>query len=257
MDDTKIKIIRKMPDGAKLFELWIGILCLAMKSSRAGTLEIGVGIPFTEETLAEHLDIPLKTTRMGLQVFNKFHMVEVWSDGTIFISNFEKHQELEKIEKNKEVTRLRVAKFREKQRISLDVTVTEPLRNDTSNDVDKDKDTDIEQDKDVTVRYTENESFILFWNMYDKKVGLKEKIEKKWNKLSDDDKKKIFEYIPKYKESQPDKQYRKNPDTFLNNKSWNDELIPKNGTPKQPGHNTKMSPDLEIIHKKLLEKNGN
>ncbi len=32
-------------------------------------------------------------------------------------------------------------------------------------------------------------------------------------------------YIPKYKAAQPNKQYRKNPETFLNNKSWNDELI--------------------------------
>lgn len=157
MDDTKIKIIRKMPDGAKLFELWIGILCLAMKSSRAGTLEIGVGIPFTEETLAEHLDIPLKTTRMGLQVFNKFHMIEVWSDGTIFISNFEKHQELEKIEKNKELTRIRVAKFREKQKILLDVASTDALRNESSNDIDKDKDTDKEIDTEVTESYSEDE----------------------------------------------------------------------------------------------------
>jgi len=99
MDDTKIKIIRKMPDGSKLFELWIGILCLAMKSSRAGTLEIGQGIPFTDEVLSDHLDIPLKTVRLGLQTFRKFNMIEVWQDGTIFISNFEKHQMLDKIER--------------------------------------------------------------------------------------------------------------------------------------------------------------
>jgi predicted phage replisome organizer len=153
MDDTKIKIIRKMPDGAKLFELWIGILCLAMKSSRAGTLEIGIGIPFTEESLSDHLDLPLKTTRMGLQVFKKFNMIEVWEDGTIFISNFEKHQQLEKIEKSKESTRMRVAKFREKQRISLDVTGTKLLRN----AIDIDKETDKETDKDVTLRYSEEE----------------------------------------------------------------------------------------------------
>jgi hypothetical protein len=34
-----------------------------------------------------------------------------------------------------------------------------------------------------------------------------------------------MEYIPKYKEAQPDKLFRKDPATFLNNKSWNDEII--------------------------------
>lgn len=69
------------------------------------------------------------------------------------------------------------------------------------------------------------DDFENFWNLYDKKVGEKTKIKIKWLKISNDDRAKIFEYIPKYKISQPDKQYRKNPETFLNNKSWNDEII--------------------------------
>lgn len=68
-------------------------------------------------------------------------------------------------------------------------------------------------------------SFEDFWNLYNKKVGVKEKIEKKYNNLSLEVKKKIFEYIPLYVESQPNKQYRKNPETFLNNEGWNDEII--------------------------------
>jgi hypothetical protein len=76
-------------------------------------------------------------------------------------------------------------------------------------------------------------SFDEFWNLYDKKVGYNEKLINKWNKLPESEKKLIFEYIPKYKIAQPDKQYRKNPETFLNNKSWNDELINKKDGFKQ------------------------
>ena len=70
-----------------------------------------------------------------------------------------------------------------------------------------------------------------FWNDYDKKRGSKEKLIKKWNKMSDSEKLKIKEHIPIYKKSQPDKAFRKDPETFLNNKSWNDEIIKssKNG----------------------------
>jgi hypothetical protein len=70
-----------------------------------------------------------------------------------------------------------------------------------------------------------NISFSNFWDLYDKKVGDKEKIERKWNSLNDKDRKNVIEYIPKYKLSQPNKKYRKDPSTFLNNKSWLDELI--------------------------------
>lgn len=70
-----------------------------------------------------------------------------------------------------------------------------------------------------------NIPFDSFWDLYEKKVGDREKIIKKWEGLSDQDRKLIMDYIPKYKISQPDKKYRKDPQTFLNNKSWNDELI--------------------------------
>lgn len=63
-----------------------------------------------------------------------------------------------------------------------------------------------------------------FWNDYDKKKN-REKCEAFWITISDTDKLKIKEHIPKYKESQPDKQFRKDPLTFLRNKSWNDEII--------------------------------
>ncbi len=64
-----------------------------------------------------------------------------------------------------------------------------------------------------------------FWELYDKKIGKKLKIENKWNKLSEKIRKEIMEYIPYYIKSQSNKKYRKNPETFLNNEGWKDELI--------------------------------
>ena len=66
-----------------------------------------------------------------------------------------------------------------------------------------------------------------FWEMYDKKTG-KPKCIEKWNKLKQSDKELIIDYLPKYKQAQPDKKFRKNPTTFLNNESWNDEIIYNN-----------------------------
>jgi hypothetical protein len=65
-----------------------------------------------------------------------------------------------------------------------------------------------------------------FWNAYDKKID-KLKSQNKWKKLKQSEKEAIMEFIPDYKMVQPDKQYRKDPSTFLNNKSWENELIGK------------------------------
>ena len=67
--------------------------------------------------------------------------------------------------------------------------------------------------------------FDIFWDAYDKKVGSREKLTKKWNALKLEEQQDALAYIPHYKIAQPDKQYRKNPETFLNNKSWHDEIV--------------------------------
>jgi hypothetical protein len=77
-----------------------------------------------------------------------------------------------------------------------------------------------------------NISFDIFWDLYDKKVGDKEKLKKKWDSMKDDDRSLIIEYIPKYKLIQPEKKFRKDPQTFFNNSSWNDELIGSSDIPK-------------------------
>ena len=67
-----------------------------------------------------------------------------------------------------------------------------------------------------------------FWNHYNKKVGKKTKIKSKWDQLNHNTKLKIMDHVEKYKKSQPEKQYRKNPETYINNESWNDEIINSN-----------------------------
>ena len=75
--------------------------------------------------------------------------------------------------------------------------------------------------------------FEIVWNLYDKKKGDKDKLKIRWDKLSFSIQQLIIEHIPKYKIEQPDKIYRKNFETYLNNKSYNDEIIQNNGKDKR------------------------
>jgi hypothetical protein len=60
-----------------------------------------------------------------------------------------------------------------------------------------------------------------FWTLYSKSVD-KQKCLDKFEKLSDEEIKSIFETLPFYIIQTPDKTYRKNPLTYLNGKCWND-----------------------------------
>ena len=94
---------------------------------------------------------------------------------------------------------------------------------------------------EVAKKEDENLSFEVFWDLYDKKVG-KTKAQKLYDALSVEDRKAIMAHIPLYKKSRPDKQYRKNPETFLRNRAWEDEIINHATTqthqPSRDGHPT-------------------
>lgn len=103
--------------------------------------------------------------------------------------------------------------------------------------------------KEVKDEYT----FERAWNLYEKKVGCKAKLKKKWNSMSQKDRKAAIEYIPLYVIATEDKKYRKNFQTFLNQRGWEDELI--GATPPPAAVNEQPSEISQLIAKTKAEQN--
>jgi hypothetical protein len=81
---------------------------------------------------------------------------------------------------------------------------------------------------------TDDNGFSEWWDMYDKKID-RGKCEKKWAKLTDAEKRACIAATPAYVASTTDLQFRRNPMTYLNNKSWENQIIPRNnGTDNKP-----------------------
>ena len=70
-------------------------------------------------------------------------------------------------------------------------------------------------------------AFNEWWDSYDKKIS-KDKAIAKWNILTSDEKQLALKIVQEYVNSTPDKTFRKDPTTYLNNKSFNDEIIIRN-----------------------------
>lgn len=82
------------------------------------------------------------------------------------------------------------------------------------------------------VNETDNEKslnilFSVFWDVYGKKVGDKDKCIKTWEKLKDEERTKIIETLPLFKAQFTDKQYLPYPQKYLSNKRWNDVIETK------------------------------
>lgn len=91
------------------------------------------------------------------------------------------------------------------------------------------KQTKSKQQTNVNENVNENEnelvniSFKLFWDAYSKKVG-REKSFKAWSKIPESLRDHVIEKAKIYIQSTPEVKYRKNPETWLNGKCWEDEI---------------------------------
>lgn len=152
-DDEKICLIDALPDRDAIIVIWIKLITLAGKLNTKGVLAISKNIVYTDEMLAQTFHRPLNTVRMALEVFEKFGMVEK-IDGVIMLPNWEKHQNIDGMEKIKEQNRNRSARYRKKQKLLAQNNESNVISNVTDNvtvthgnALDKDK----ELDKDIEI----------------------------------------------------------------------------------------------------------
>ena len=97
-DDEKIKIIQSMPDGDALLVVWIRLIALAGKCNANGLVLVEDEFPYTDEMLSVIFNKPLQTVKLALATFEKFRMIESTTKG-IYITNFDKHQNIEGMDK--------------------------------------------------------------------------------------------------------------------------------------------------------------
>lgn len=148
-DDESIKLIEEMPEGDAIIVIWFKLLIQAGKTNDCGYIYFKQDIPYTDEMLATVFKRPLNIIRLAIQVFRQFGMIEILDTQGIFISNWQKHQNIEGLEKIREQTRNRVAKYRNnKKLLSCNVTVTQSNATDKEIEIDKESDKKTYKEKD-------------------------------------------------------------------------------------------------------------
>lgn len=138
--NRKIKQIESMPEADTILVIWFKLLCLAGNINECGLITITKDIPYTDEMLSTEFRRPLPVIRLALSTFEKFGMIEI-VDNVLCVSNWERYQNVDGMERAREISRKSSIKYREKKRLLLsDVTVT------SRDGTDIDRDIDIEED---------------------------------------------------------------------------------------------------------------
>ena len=116
-DNRKIKHLRRLPDGNNIVLIWVMLLTMAGRCNSNGMIFLTENIPYTPKMLADELDFEENTVILALQALENLDMI--MTDGKFFsIAGWEEYQNVEGMDKIREQTRERVAKCRERKRLS-------------------------------------------------------------------------------------------------------------------------------------------
>ncbi|EGW40676.1 phage replisome organizer N-terminal domain-containing protein [Desulfosporosinus sp. OT] len=153
-EDEKIDFITSLPESDAILVIWIRLLALAGKCNAGGYIHLTATIPYTEEMLVHKFRKSPAIIKLALETFKRLGMVDLDEAG-IFLPNWDKHQNVEGLEKIKKQTAERVAKHRAKKKLpdgnalpTQDVTLHVTHGNAT--DIELDKDLDI--NNNITAR---------------------------------------------------------------------------------------------------------
>ena len=150
-DDEKVLLISNMPDGYIIILVWVKLLCLAGKQNNSGVFTLSNGVPYTEKMLATIFRLDEAIVSRALKTFGDFGMIQI-VNGAFTITNWGKHQNLDKIEAYNEYQRNYMREYRAKQKAIATGGVQSKAKSKPNSKTkirEAEKELKIEQDKDV------------------------------------------------------------------------------------------------------------
>lgn len=152
-NDEAIKLIEQMPDGDSIIVIWLKLLITAGKINDGGYIYFKKEIPYTDEMLSNVFNRPLNTIRLALKTFESFGMIQITNEQSIFLSNWQKYQNIEGMERVRELAKMRMRKSRAKKQLLIETSSENDatLRNGNATvthiDIEEEKEIDIEEKK--------------------------------------------------------------------------------------------------------------
>ena len=154
-DNRKIKHLRRLPDGDSIVLIWVMLLTLAGRCNSGGMIFLTENIPYTPKMLADELDFEESTVQLALNALEQLGMIQTNDNGFIAVTGWEKHQNIEGMEKIRESKRLAQARWRAKQATIAEKSTVDSTVDSTRITVD---DAEEEKEEDKNKKEKENKS---------------------------------------------------------------------------------------------------
>lgn len=164
-DNRKIKHLRRLPDGDSIVLIWVMLLTLAGRCNSGGMIFLTENIPYTPKMLADELDFEESTVQLALNALEQLGMIQTNDNGFLAVTGWEKHQNIEGMEKIRESKRLAQARWRAKQTAIAEKSTVDSTVDSTRISVDhaeeeKEEDKNKTEKENKSVRETTHTLFV-------------------------------------------------------------------------------------------------
>lgn len=163
-DDSRFRFIETLKGGVHYALIYIKLQAIAAESNENGGVYFAEQVPYTAKTLANRWGFKKSVVDNALNVLEENKLIDI-INGVIFIADWCKYQNDEKLEIMREKNRLKQQRFRERRKARLEnnnqnVTVTNgynnPLDIDIEKEIEKDLDLEVEKEKEIIEEITQS-----------------------------------------------------------------------------------------------------
>ena len=144
-DNRKIKHLRRLPDGNNSVLIWVMLLTMAGRCNAGGMIFLTENIPYTPKMLADELGFEENTVKLAINALEQLNMI-VSDNGVFSIAGWDEHQNVDGMEKVRELGKIRQAKFKERKKLlsgNVSGNVTDNVTVTLGNALDIDEERDI------------------------------------------------------------------------------------------------------------------
>jgi predicted phage replisome organizer len=114
-----MKLIDSMAENETIHYIWHRLLIQAGKINDNGYIYLSQDEAYTEEMLSIIFSRTIEGIKIALNTLKKFGMIQINEKNFIKITNWEKHQNVEGMERAREQSRKRMQKYRDKKKSEL------------------------------------------------------------------------------------------------------------------------------------------
>lgn len=215
-DSEEIIILQNMQDGYLYSDILFKMYLRSLKNE--GLLMFNNLIPYDANILSQIVRHSVGVVEKAIRIFKQLGLIDIMDNGAIYMLHIQNYIG----QSSTEADRQRA--YQERIKTSREVVIIPCKESNMKTTPELEIELERKKEKELKLKKEQQESFNIFWDLYNLKVN-KSKSFKEWIKIKEELHQSIYNHVRDYRQTKKGKEFPYNPNNYLKDEHWNDELI--------------------------------